>query len=87
MLRKRLLMKLTENEERLLLSASFMAKFELVLVLTQENTFTQRFYFKTNRKSIGSSKKQYQGLFQNSHSFWRSACLCNNHNILNISNT
>ena len=45
MLRKRLLMKLTENEERLLLSASFMAKFELVLVLTQENTFTLEVLF------------------------------------------
>ena len=40
MLRKRLFIKLTENEERLLLSASFMAKFELVLVLTQENDFS-----------------------------------------------
>ena len=40
MLRKRLFMKLTENEERLLLSASFTAKFGLVLVLTQENAFS-----------------------------------------------
>ena len=40
MLRKRLFVKLTENEKRLLLSASFAAKFELVLVLTQENAFS-----------------------------------------------
>ena len=39
MLTKSLFMKLTENEERLLLSASFTAKFELVLVLTQKNAF------------------------------------------------
>ena len=40
MLRKSLFIKQTENEEWLLLSACFMAKFELVLVLTQENTFS-----------------------------------------------
>ena len=39
MLRKRLFIKLTENEKRLLPSASFTAKLELVLVLTQQNTF------------------------------------------------
>ena len=32
-------------------------KFELVFVLTQENAFSQRFHFKANRRSIGSSKK------------------------------
>ena len=36
-LRKRWFIRLTENEERLLLSASFTAKFELILVLTQKN--------------------------------------------------
>ena len=46
----------TENE-RLLLSASFTAKFELVFVLARENTFLQRFCFKTNRKSMSSSIK------------------------------
>ena len=40
MLRKRLFMKLTEKEERLLLSAGFTAKFELGLVLTQENALS-----------------------------------------------
>ena len=35
------------------------AKCELVFVLTQENANSQRFHFKGNRKSIGSSKKQY----------------------------
>ena len=39
MLRKRLIIKLTENEKRLLPSATFTAKLELVLVLTQENVF------------------------------------------------
>ena len=36
---KNLFIKQTENE-RLLLSASFIAKFELVFVLTQKNTFS-----------------------------------------------
>ena len=84
MLRKRLFVKLTENEKRLLLSASFTTKFELVLVLTQENAFSWRFHFKTSRKSIWSSKSSTRGYFQNSHSFERLACLWNNHNILNI---
>ena len=39
------------------LPASFTAKFGLVFVLTLENAFPQRFDFKANRKSIGSSKK------------------------------
>ena len=44
----------------LLLSASFTAKFGLIFVLTLEN-FYQRFHFQANRKSIGSSKKPFQG--------------------------
>ena len=48
----------------LLLSASFTAKLGLVFVLTLENTFSQRFHFKTNRKSIGSSKKTVLGIFK-----------------------
>ena len=36
-------------------------KFGLLFVLTLENTFSQRFHFKAIRKSIGSSKKPYQG--------------------------
>ena len=42
MLRKRLFIKETENEKWFVLLASFMAKFELilVLVLTQENDFS-----------------------------------------------
>ena len=52
-----------QNEKWLLLSASFTPKFELFLVLTRENAFSLWFYFKTNRKSIGSSKKLYQKLF------------------------
>ena len=48
----------------LLLSASFTAKLGLIFVLTLENTFSQRFHFKTNRKSIGSSKKTVLGIFK-----------------------
>ena len=48
---KRWFIKLTENKQLFLL-ASFTVKLELIFVLTQENAF------KTNRKSIGSSKKQ-----------------------------
>ena len=40
-------------------SARFTAKFELVFVLTQENASSQKFHFKANRKSIGSSKERY----------------------------
>ena len=42
------------------LPASFTAKFGLVFVLTLENAFPQRFDFRANRKSTGSSKKMYQ---------------------------
>ena len=61
------------KNEWLLLSVTFTAKFEYVFVLTFENTFFQGCHFKTNRKSIDSSKKRYQG-FQNSPTFNRSAC-------------
>ena len=54
-------------------SASFTAKFELVFVLTLESTFSQRFHFKTNRKSIDSSKNSTRD-FQNSPPFERSVC-------------
>ena len=47
------------KNEWLLLPARFMAKLGLVFVLTLENAFSLRFHFKTNRKSIGSSKKLY----------------------------
>ena len=40
---------------------SFTVKFDLVFVLTQKNVLSSRFHFKVNRKSIGSSKKRYQG--------------------------
>ena len=59
--------------ESLLLSASFTAKFELVFVLTLENTFSWMFRFKANRKSIGSSKNGTND-FQNSPKFERSTC-------------
>ena len=38
-----------------LLSVTCTSKFELVFVLTHENTFPLSFYFKANRKSIDSS--------------------------------
>ena len=41
------------------ISAILTAKFELVFVLTQENTFPKWFHFKANRKSIDSSEKRY----------------------------
>ena len=44
------------GSEWLLLSATFMALLELVFTITQENAFSQRFHFKANRKSIGSTK-------------------------------
>ena len=50
----------------LLLSASFMAKFEFVFIITLENAFSSRFYFKANRKGIGLSKKNGTTDFQNS---------------------
>ena len=43
----------------MLLLTNFTAKCELVFALTQENTSLQRFYFKTNRKTSGFSKKWY----------------------------
>ena len=55
--------KQTENE-RLLLSAGFTAKFELVFVVTQENAFSERFRFKANKESIGSFKKTVLGIFE-----------------------
>ena len=39
-----------------LLSVTFTGKFELVFVLKLENAFSKSFHFKTNRKSIDSSK-------------------------------
>ena len=40
------------------ISARFTAKFNLVFILTQENTFSWGFYIKVNRESIVSSKRQ-----------------------------
>ena len=45
------------GNRRLFLSTSFTAKFELVFVLTQENTHSERFHFKANIKNVGCSKK------------------------------
>ena len=58
------------KNEWLLLSVTFAAKLELVFVLTFENSFSESFHFKINRKSIGSSKND----FQNSPPFKRSSC-------------
>ena len=48
------------KSESLLLSAKFTAKLGLVFVLTLGTTFSERFHFKANRKSIRSSKRRYQ---------------------------
>ena len=55
------------------ISTGFTAKFDLLLVLTQENAFSKRCHFKFNRKSIGSSKKSIRN-FWNSPPFEGSAC-------------
>ena len=60
---KKLFIKYTENE-RLLLSATFMAKFELLFVSTQENPFSQRFHFNTNRKEHRLFYKTTLGIFK-----------------------
>ena len=41
------------------ISARLIAKFELVLILIQENAFSLRFHFKANKKSTDHSEKQY----------------------------
>ena len=58
----------------MLLSATFIfkAKYELVFVLTQENTFSYRFLFKVNRKKV--FLKNLPRDFQNSPPFQRAAC-------------
>ena len=48
----------SENEW-LLLSVTFTAKFEVAFVLTFANTFPESFHFKPNGKSIDSSTKRY----------------------------
>ena len=52
-------LKIDNKNEWFPLSVTFMEKLELVFVLTFENAFSYSFHFKANRKSIGSSKKQY----------------------------
>ena len=80
--------KLTIENKRLLLSASFTAKVESV-VLTKENDFSSSFHFKDDRKSIGSSKKTLLGIFKialrlrDRHVFmWQSLEILNIFNIL-----
>ena len=53
--------------------SKFYGKIGLVFVLALENTFSQRFHFKANRKSIGSLKNDTRD-FQNSPPFDRLAC-------------
>ena len=60
---EKVILRSTENE-RLLISATFTAKFELVFVITLENAFFQRFHFKTSRKSMDAFMKQYQGFLK-----------------------
>ena len=49
---------------RVLLSTSFTAEYDFDFVVTQENTNSQRFHFKTNRETIGSSEKRYKRLWK-----------------------
>ena len=66
------------NNERLLLSATFTTKFQLVFVLTQENALCKRLNFKGKRKSISSPKIWYQG-FSKKLSVWEICMfLCDN---------
>ena len=58
---EKLVHQIASKNEWLLLSVAFAAKFELVFVLTFENAFSESFHFKTNRKSIGSCKKRFEG--------------------------
>ena len=63
------------KNEWLLLSVSFTTKFGLVFVLTLENTCSQRFHFKDNRKSISSFFLKNGTIgFQNKPLLERSAC-------------
>ena len=70
-----------------LLSVNFTAKLQLVFVLTFENAFSQSFRFKTNRKSIDSSKSSTRD-FQNSPLFERLPCffvrISESFNVFNI---
>ena len=74
----------TKNEP-LLLSTSFTAKVGFIFVLTQENNFSMRVRFKTNRKRIGSSKRRFQKFykivlhFRDQHIF-----MCYNHRKLRM---
>ena len=51
-----------QEMKRLLFSPVFTAEFELVFFLIQENTLSQRLYFKANKKSIDSSKNSTRDL-------------------------
>ena len=57
---KNVIHQIDSKNEWLLFSASFTAKFGLTFVLTLENACF-RLLFKTNRRSIGSTKKRFQG--------------------------
>ena len=65
-------MEQTENE-RLLLSVSFTAKFKLVFVLTQESTFSQKCIINPTERAQVFLKNGARDL-QNSHPFERSTC-------------
>ena len=71
---KKVIHQLDNKNEWLLLLASFKVKLRLIFVVTLENTFSYRFYFKVNKKSIDSSKNGTRD-FQNSPPIERSTCL------------
>ena len=49
--------------------------------------YLRGFILKTTKKANDLLKNSTRGYFQNSHSFERLACLWDNNNILNVSNT
>ena len=61
------------ENERLLFSGSFTAKFELVFVLTQENAFFRGFILKSTEIAWAVLKSGTRD-FQNSPQFERSTC-------------
>ena len=63
-----------ENEEWLLLSSSFTAKFELVLVLARKTLFLRGFILKPTEKVQDLLKNGTRDYFHINHPFERSAC-------------
>ena len=48
----------------MLFSTCLTVKYQSIFVLTQDNTFSEKFYFETSRKILGSSKNWYLGFLK-----------------------